>query len=418
MSDAAANKALEVFKAAKYGLFIHWGLYSILAGEFRGRTTPDIAEWIMHDLNISVEDYEPLAKRFNPRQFDAESYVRQAKAWGMRYIVFTAKHHDGFAMYRSGVSAYNVVDATPFKRDILKELQLACEKYGMKLGIYYSQAQDWHDPNGLWDGRDSSGRDFKAYLHGKALPQIRELLTNYGNVFLMWFDTPLDMSEGDCRLVYETVKKLQPDCLVSGRIGHDLGDYATTSDNFIPLLPQDFAWEVPATLNETWGYKKTDQHWKSADDIIRKLLKINSRGGNYLLNVGPDADGVIPPQSYQILDKVSAFLERRPEAIFGTAGMPFYPYDLSWCVFTHNRNRLYVHIVEAAGRFEISSIENPVVRVRDLETGRDLSFTQRINGIGIPMWDLLLDPDSLDHFPYTLEIELEGERLRIDERIQ
>ena len=175
------------FKDAKFGLFIHWGLYSILAGEYKGQKTDRIAEWIMNDLNIPVEEYEKLAEEFNPVEFDAEKIVKKAKEWGMRYIVFTAKHHEGFAMYHSRCSKYNVVDATPFGRDVLKELKQACDKYDMKLGIYYSQAQDWHDPDGFQFRKDDSGKDYQAYLDRKCMPQLREILTDYGKIALIWF---------------------------------------------------------------------------------------------------------------------------------------------------------------------------------------------------------------------------------------
>lgn len=180
------------FKDAKFGLFIHWGLYALLEGEYKGRKAPGLSEWIMNDLDIPREEYEKLAEEFNPVDFHADELVSRAKSWGMKYIVFTSKHHEGFAMYHSACDPYNVTDATPCKRDILKELQLACEKHGMKLGLYYSQAQDWHDEGGLFGYRENSYEHYQEYLDRKVMPQLKEILTGYGKIAIIWFDTPLE----------------------------------------------------------------------------------------------------------------------------------------------------------------------------------------------------------------------------------
>lgn len=190
------------WKEAKFGMFIHWGLYALLAGEYNGKKTSNIAEWIMHDLSIPVEEYEKLAARFNPTAFSAQRIVKLAKDTGMKYIVITSKHHDGFAMYKSQCSRYNIVDATPFGRDPIKELAEECEKEGIKLCFYYSQAQDWHDPNGFEEGTDNEGKDFRKYLDEKCIPQLRELLTQYGDIGLIWFDTPMGIT-------YEQSKEAQ-----------------------------------------------------------------------------------------------------------------------------------------------------------------------------------------------------------------
>ena len=216
------------FKDAKFGLFIHWGLYALLAGEYNGRKTDRIAEWIMNDLDIPVEEYEKLASQFNPVEFDAEMIVRKAKEWGMKYIVFTSKHHEGFAMWDSKCSDYNVVKATPYGRDIVRQFREACDKYDMKLGFYYSQAQDWHDPDGYIHRKDNSKKNYRAYLERKCFPQLRELLTEYGDVALIWFDTPMGTTKEESQEMVDLVKSLQPNCIVSGRIGNELGEYMTT----------------------------------------------------------------------------------------------------------------------------------------------------------------------------------------------
>jgi alpha-L-fucosidase len=323
--DPAKQERLKWFHEAKYGLFIHWGLYAIPAGEWKGRRIPGIGEWIMNRAQIPVREYEQLAKQFNPVKFDADAWVRLAKDAGMKYIVITSKHHDGFALYRSTVSPYNIVDATPFKRDVLKELADACAKQGMRLGFYYSQAQDWHDPNGAgnaWDFGPDEKKDFDKYLRGKAEPQVRELLTGYGPVALVWFDTPRMMNAQRAQRFTDIVRSLQPATLIDGRLGA-AGDYMTTGDNVIPGQPPGDAWEVPATINHTWGYKSYDHDWKSPGDITFKLVDIVSKGGNYLLNVGPMADGVIPPASQDILRTVGRWLAVNGDAVYGAGRTPF-----------------------------------------------------------------------------------------------
>ena len=211
------------FEKEKFGMFIHWGLYAVLAGEYKGRRTDHIAEWIMNTFDIPVEEYEKLAERFDPRDFDADGIVRKAKEWGMRYLVFTSKHHEGFAMYDSKTDDYNVVKRTPYGKDILRQFSESCEKYGIRFGIYYSQAQDWHDPDGLAANYDNSGKDYQHYLDHKVKPQLRELFTEYGKISLIWFDTPMSTTPEQSRELVELVKSLQPDCVVSGRIGNEIG---------------------------------------------------------------------------------------------------------------------------------------------------------------------------------------------------
>lgn len=349
------------FKDAKYGLFIHWGLYSLLAGEYKGVKTDRIAEWIMNYLDIPAGEYEKLAELFNPSHFDAEEIVRMAKEeWGMKYLVFTSKHHEGFAMWDSACSDYNVVKATPYGKDVLKQFQLACEKYDMRLGLYYSQAQDWDDPDGFMYGHDSSVKDFEGYLERKCIPQLKEILTQYGKISLIWFDTPMEMTKEQSKRLADLVKSLQPECIISGRIGNQLGDYMTTGDNFIPRLPYQGDWEVPATLNDTWGFNKDDKNWKDSGDIIRLLLKIISRGGNYLLNIGPDGNGEVPKESIRILSEVGAYVKENAEAIYATRSVGIYPYDLEWAQLTRKDYQLFVHVLQPRVRIELLGVANAV----------------------------------------------------------
>lgn len=397
------------FKDAKFGLFIHWGLYALLAGEYNGRKTDRIAEWIMNDLDIPVEEYEKLASQFNPVEFDAEMIVRKAKEWGMKYIVFTSKHHEGFAMWDSKCSDYNVVKATPYGRDIVRQFREACDKYDMKLGFYYSQAQDWHDPDGYIHRKDNSKKNYRAYLERKCFPQLRELLTEYGDVALIWFDTPMGTTKEESQKMVDLVKSLQPNCIVSGRIGNELGEYMTTGDNFIPRLPYEGDWEVPATLNDTWGFNKDDHNWKDPEEIIRLLVKINSRGGNYLLNIGPEASGHVPDESVRILDEVGKYVNENEEAIFGTKRVGIYAYELDWGMLTRKDHKLYVHVFKPRRRVELINIANKITGAYLVADKRELEFKTSMTCEGNSAIDVELPEDYFDRKYFSVCLEMEEE---------
>lgn len=313
----------EWFKSAQFGLMIHWGLYSILGGEWKGERTEYIGEWIQQEFRIPIAEYEKLANIFNPIYFNAEEWVKLAKEAGMKYMVVTSKHHDGFCLFHSKVDKWNVVDSTPFGRDIIAELAEACYKHNLKFGVYYSQELDWHEPNGggwtrgktwaygkaywvnNWDFPDDEHKDFSQCFNDKIKPQVTELLTNYGDLCLIWFDTPHTITPEQSKELYDLVKHYQPDCLINSRIGNGMGDYRSMSDNQIPdEYMHDILVESPTTLNNTWGYKSFDNDWKNADKVIEIKKHLNSRGVNYLLNVGPDALGRIPAPAIEILRKV------------------------------------------------------------------------------------------------------------------
>jgi len=379
---------------AKFGLFIHWGLYSLLAGEYKGRKTNNIAEWIMYDFQIPPQEYAQIAEQFDPQQFDAEAIVRLAKKAGMGYIVITSKHHEGFAMYDSAASDYTIVKSTPFRRDPIRELSKACHREGIRLGFYYSQAQDWYDENGYEQDADNEAKNFRKYLDEKCKPQLRELLTQYGPVALIWFDTPLIMTAEESKELRDLVKELQPECLVSGRIGSGLGDYASTGDNFIPLLPTQKPWEVPATLNHTWGFNKFDTAWKQPEAVIRNLIKIVSRGGNYLLNIGPDGLGRVPEESQRILREVGDFIQGNGESIIGTKALPVYPYDLGWGYLTGRKGKVYIHVLEEKPMVQLLNIVSKIRRVYLLANGEELKFEQRRTCEGDACWNIWWPEDD------------------------
>jgi alpha-L-fucosidase len=374
---------MKWFREAKFGLFIHWGIYAVPAGEWKGQQIAGIGEWIMNRAKIPVKEYEQLAPQFNPVKFNAEEWVKLAIDAGMKYIVITSKHHDGFAMYHSKISNYNIVDATPFKRDPLKELAEACGRHGIRLGFYYSQAQDWHEPNGAgnsWDFGSDSLKNFDQYLRDKAEPQVKEILTDYGPVCLIWFDTPRMMNKDRAQQFVDIVRSLQPACLIDGRLGM-AGDYRSMGDNRIPNEVVREDWEVPATLNHTWGFKKDDNEWKSPEELTFKLVDIVSKGGNYLLNVGPTAEGVIPPPSQDNLRAVGRWLKINGESIYGAGPTPFGPefgspnpdttkkdsrgnklFDAKteWRCTT-KPGKLFIHLFKwPSGSFELSNVKGKV----------------------------------------------------------
>ena len=333
------------FKEAQYGMMVHWGLYSLLAGEWRGKRSGSYAEWIQTRLRIPNADYTRLASAFQPIYFNAEEWVRLAKDCGMKYFVVTSKHHEGFAMYHSKVDKFNVVDATPFGRDVIGEIAEACYKHGMKLGLYYSQDLDWHEPNGGgyrsghipcagnswcndWDFPENDKKDFDICFRNKIYPQVEEILRNYGELCLIWFDVPMTLEEKHSRQIFELVKKYQPDCLINSRLGNGAYDYVSLGDNEIPkempentefspdlmnaidgFKPSPYGlYETAATMNDSWGYCAWDQNWKSAEEIAAIKKKLNGMGINYLLNVGPDGLGRIPSASQDILRAVAKTL--------------------------------------------------------------------------------------------------------------
>ncbi len=395
-------EALARFDQIKFGMFIHWGLYAIPAGEWKGKYYRGIGEWIMFRAKIPVHEYEQLASQFNPVKFNADEWAQLAQDAGMRYMVITSKHHDGFAMFASKASRYNIVDATPYGKDPMKELAAACARRNIAFGFYYSQDQDWHEPHARGNNWDfPQERKPEIYLRGKVFPQVRELLTNYGPLSLIWFDTPGLLSEQQVTELRQLVKSLQPSCLINSRIGHNKGDYFQTSDNAIPIqVYSKMKWEVPATLNDTWGYKKNDNNWKDPADLIGKLADIVSKGGNYLLNVGPTAEGIIPEPSQRILRIIGKWLAVNGESIYGTSPSPFHFPDITWRC-TVKPGRLYIHILNWPGRkLELNGLESEVKRAYFLANRKVVNFRRKGGA-------LVLDLPARPVDPYDTVVVLE-----------
>jgi alpha-L-fucosidase len=390
---------------AKFGMFIHWGLYAVPSGKWGDKTT--YGEWLMNSAKISRTEYSALAKQFNPVKFNAEEWVKIAKAAGQKYIVITSKHHDGFAMFKSS-DPYNIVDATPFKRDILKELADACRKNDMKLGFYYSQAQDWYHPGGAvsggkeWD--ETHKGDMNKYVDSIVVPQVKEILENYGDVAVVWWDTPMNITPDMAKKISDVLKKY-PNLITNNRLGGGVGGDLETPEQFIPATGfPGRNWEVCMTMNGHWGYNAYDDNWKSTTDLLLKLIDIASKGGNFLLNVGPNQYGVIPEVCQQSLKEMGNWLKINGDAIYGTQASPF-PY-LSWGRATRKGQTIYLHVFDwpKDGKL-IVPLGNKIIGARllaDAKTGLKIKAGKNNSVIQLPNYP----PDKVAS---VVAIQIEGE---------
>jgi len=331
------EQALQDFNEAKFGMFIHWGAYSVPAGIWKGKKISGLGEWIMHNAPISREEYKKMCAQFDPVKFNADEWVQAAKMAGMRYIVAMPKHHDGFAMYDSKVTDYDIMDASQFEQDPMDELYQACQKYGVRFSIYYSHSTDWMDggdtrvaeylkdhpeekqvwPSNTWDPAPVS---FSEYIDNKSKPQMRELLQKFPGMQEIWYDVPGRMTREQSFEFYKLAYDIQPSCLINSRVGNGMGDFWIPGDNKIPADEEakGIYWETPGTLNNTWGYKSYDVDWKSTKELIYWITEITSKGGNYLLNVGPTAEGVFPEESMVQLREIGDWMKVNGESVYGT----------------------------------------------------------------------------------------------------
>lgn len=318
----------EWFTHDKLGLFIHWGLYSEAGGEWKGKKTRGGEHFMLYE-QIPLKEYAGITKSFNPVDFDAHKWAKAAKWAGMKYIVITTKHHEGFAMYHSECSDFNIVDATPFGRDPLKELVDACRQEGLKIGFYYSLGRDWEDPDvptnwpkkggrsNTWDYPNEDAKQLPAYLKRKVMPQLKELLSNYGKIDIMWFDTPELVTKEQGQKIRQFIHSLQPECLINDRIGNGLGDFRTVEQKLTDDISNQ-PWEANLTMGRNWGYNRYDTIYKSPDMIIRYMTDIISKGGNMLLNVAPNGKGRFPEQTTPILNALHDWMKNNGKAIYGT----------------------------------------------------------------------------------------------------
>ena len=391
-TDVAETKAqhdarMRWWREARFGMFIHWGLYAVPAGEYKGKRSDRIGEWIMEWANIPRADYEKFTAQFNPVKFDAKEWVRIAKDAGMKYIVITSKHHDGFAMFDSRISTYDIVDATPYHKDPIKALAVEAKKQGLKFCFYYS-ILDWHYPAAYVDapGKDPTAgnrttklkpggkEEYLKYMHA----QLRELITNYDPAVL-WFDGEWQdwWTEDDGKELYQFVRGLKPNIIINNRVGRGregmkglsktdqiyAGDFGTPEQQIPANGLPGIDWESCMTMNTTWGFKFYDDKWKSSETLIRNLIDIASKGGNYLLNVGPTAEGLIPAESVTRLSEMGRWMKTNSAAIYGTTASPFAK-QLEFGRATSKPGRVYLHVFNwpADGKLSVPAFGKTISR--------------------------------------------------------
>lgn len=405
-SQSGTDK-MDWWKEAKFGMFIHWGVYSVPAGIYNGKEVNGIGEWIMNRGKIPVAEYKTYAGQFNPVKYDPEAWVKLAKDAGMKYLVITSKHHDGFALFDSKVTDWDMVNATPYGKDLLKPLAEACHKEGIRLGFYYSQAQDWNHPGGAasgghWDKAQDGSMD--EYIEKIAVPQVKEILSNYGQVDILWWDTPTDMTQERAEKFLPVISKY-PNLITNNRLGGGYQGDTETPEQFVPATGfPGRNWETCMTMNDTWGYKSNDDNWKSTRIILQTLIDIVSKGGNYLLNVGPTSEGLIPQPSIDRLKEVGQWMRLNGESVYGTTANPF-PY-LPWGRCTQKGNKLYLHVFEWPEDGKISvPLLNTIKRaslLSDPDVVLEVKKTKLKNVVKLPI-------NAPDKNVSAIVLEVEGE---------
>ncbi len=407
--DALKEGRGKLFDESNFGMFIHWGLFSHLGGVWKDKTYYGIGEWIMNPrvANIPPAEYMEIAKDFNPSDFDAKKIARLAKDAGMKYIIITSKHHEGFAMFKSKASAFNIVDATPFARDPMKELSAACHEIGLGFGFYYSHYQDWTTPGahgGPQTNEDGTPATFKNYFYEKCIPQVKEICTNYGDIDFVWFDTPGDMPKELVVELAALVRKLQPNAMLCSRIGHGMGDYASKGDMEVPPRNIPGLWETCDTNNDSWSYAWYDNNFKSAKITLGRLIETVGRGGTYLFNVGPDAKGNVPEIGVKFLEETGKWIRKYPQVIYGAGASPW-GHALPWGDVTTQQNSLFLSVQEwpQDGNLYLPGLESEIVSAKILN-GAEISYKKE-NG-----WTVFKVPfKPADPLVSVIEVKLDSE---------
>ena len=421
---AGKEERIEWLKEARFGMFIHWGVYSGVSDEWNGERGNGESCFMMEHFKVPYEEYlDKVAKPFNPVKFNAEEWVKIARDAGMKYIVITAKHTDGFAMYPSKASPYNIVDGTAFQRDPLMELRKACDKYGIKLGYYYSQTWDWLHPHALtsisnnskimfkdnnWDWPDRSTKDADIYYKEKAYKQVNELMKSYSPA-IIWFDVPGDITKEHSYNLLKIVRSQDPNCIINNRIGNGMGDFGSP-EQYIPSESNDF-FEVCMTIRDYWGYSYFDRNYKSSKTIIRNIVDIAHKGSNYLLNVGPTGEGVFPEQSVRTLQGVGEWMKTYGESIYGSAGSPIgkLPFN-GRC--TSKPGKLFIHVFDwpSSGKLYVPGIVSQISNVYLMADPNKtkLNYNQVGSDINIELSAAKSSPSFLDEASTVITIEYKG----------
>jgi alpha-L-fucosidase len=419
VGEETLNSKTTLFDDGNYSMFIHWGIYSNIGNMWKDTTYYGISEWIQNSnmANIPVEEYMAEAKNFNPVNFDASAIARLAKAAGMKYIIITSKHHDGFAMYDSKSNDFNIVKASPFGRDPMKELAVACKEEGLGFGFYYSHNQDWTFPGGgRGPAKTKEGKEvgFDYYFKEKCLPQVKEITTQYGDIAIVWFDTPGNMEKKYVEQLVEVVNKNQPNALVSGRAGHGLGDYKSLGDMNIPIENVEGLWETVDLTNDSWGYAWYDQNWKSPKRILTNVISTVGRGGTYMMNIGPAPDGSVPVQAQEALRNSGEWIHRYPQVIYGAGPSPW-GHKFPWGDVTVSGSKLNLCVYDwpLDGELSIPGFQNEIKSAKLWVGGEKKNLEiSRTNA-----WvTFSLPPRRPEKLVSLIEVEIEGE-FSVDKRL-
>lgn len=410
------DEKIKWFKEARFGMFIHWGLYSATEGYWNGKETIGIGEWIQAREEIPGEEYEKFAEKLTCEKFNPAYWAELAKKAGMEYCVFTAKHHEGFAMFDTAYDDYSIVKRSPYGKDVVAPLMEAMRKEKIVPCLYYSQALDFHEKNAwgnTWDySVPEQERDFDLYINGKCKEQLKELLTKYGKLGLLWMDVPKWLSDETAQELKNLIYEYQPECLVSGRItsSNQMGDFGCYGDNQIPAGYQEGCWETAATLNNTWGYKRDEHHYKSVKEILELLCDLMAKGTNLLLNIGPRPDGSLTEETIAILEEIGKWHDINGEAIHGTEASPF-ACDVSFGGISQKENVLYLYVYEPQQSIDLYGLENTVCSVSVLG-GEELSYRQKDGLFTIDTRNV-----NYDSYVTVLKVALDG-RPKVKENIR
>ncbi len=372
------DQKMKWWREAKFGLFIHWGVYAVPAGMYKGKKVDRVSSWIMQHEHIPVKEYMEYADQFNPIEYRPEEWVDLAVEAGMKYLVITAKHHEGFSLYDSKVSEWDVVDATPYGKDLLEPLIESCRKKNIKVGLYYSHSVDYvhpggevqsldFKPGGHWDPIQKT-KDMDSYFKDIVVPQVDEILTKYGEIDILWWDGGgwYNVNRERADMILQVTNKY-PNLIMNNRLGGDYSGDWKTPEQYIPATGLDYDWETCMTMNDTWGYRSWDHNWKSTETLIYNLVDIVSKGGNFLLNIGPRADGTIPEASIDRLKGIGKWMSVNSESIYGTTASPFEKLPWGRCTkkVGSNGTQLYFHIFNWPddGKLRVPRINNQIREV-------------------------------------------------------